>query len=60
LSCGAKPARYSITWVSRTSAHQECQHEPGLHARRLPRRMDWDQCIVKLDVTRIAVFTPAT
>ena len=34
---------------------------PACRPARLPRLIDWSaQCIVKLEVTRIAVFTPAT
>jgi hypothetical protein len=34
---------------------------PARKAGRLPRLMDWSaQCIVKLEVTRMAVLTPAT
>ena len=34
---------------------------PAFRPARLPRLIDWSaQCIVKLDVSRIAVFTPAT
>ena len=34
---------------------------PARNAGRLPRLIDWSaQCIVKLEVTRMAVFTPAT
>ena len=34
---------------------------PAWSPARLPRLIDWSaQCIVKLDVTRMTVFTPAT
>ena len=54
--------RYSTTCVSRNASPiMNVSTIPARNALRLPRLIDWSaQCIVKLEVTRIAVFTPAT
>ena len=62
-SWGAKPTReYSRACVSRkTSPIRKVSSRPACKPARLPRLIDCrDQCIVKLDVTRIAVLIPAT
>ena len=63
LSCGANPTRpYSIICVKRNvKPIRNVSTRPACMPARFPRRIDWSaQCTVKLDVTRIAVFTPAT
>ena len=54
--------RYSTTCVSRKAKPmRNVSTIPARNAGRLPRLIDCSaQCIVKLEVTRMAVFTPAT
>src|SRR5207244_8795783 len=63
VSCGVNPIRaYSRSWVSRNARPiRKVSVSPALRPARLPRLIDCsDQCIVKLDVTRMTVFTNAT
>ena len=62
-SCGVKPIRaYSRSCVSRkVSPIRKVSVKPACSPARLPRLIDCsDQCIVKLDVTRMEVLTNAT
>src|SRR4029453_19572071 len=54
--------RYSTNWVRRKARPiMKVSVIPARNAGRLPRLIDCKaQCIVKLEVTRIAVLTPAT
>ena len=63
LSLGENPIRaYSAICVSRNVRPMaKVSTRPALSPARLPRLIDVSaQCIVKLDVTRIAVLIPAT
>jgi hypothetical protein len=53
---------YSFIWMNRKVApSRNVVTSPIWRPRRLPARIDSRaQCIVKLELTRIAVFTPAT
>ena len=53
---------YSRAWVSRkTRPIRKVRSSPACSPARFPRLIDCSaQCMVKLEVTRIAVFTPAT
>src|SRR6476620_12234425 len=63
LSRGAKPIRaYSVICVARkVKPIRNVSTSPAHRPARLPRLIEVKaQCIVKLEVTRIAVLTPAT
>ena len=63
LSPGWKPIRaYSVTCVARNvKPIRNVSTRPARRPARLPRLIEVSaQCIVKLDVTRIAVLIPAT
>ena len=63
LSRGANPIRaYSVICVARNvKPIRKVRTSPAFSPARSPRLTEVSaQCTVKLDVTRIAVFTPAT
>ena len=62
MSEGAKPRRvYSRAWMSRNvSPSRNVSASPAIRPERLFRLIDWSaQCMEKLDVTRMIVFTSA-
>ena len=62
LSDGPKPIRvYSRAWISRNvSPSRNVSVSPAIRPERLFRLIDWSaQCMEKLDVTRMIVFTRA-
>jgi hypothetical protein len=62
LSEGPKPMRvYSRAWMSRNvSPSRNVSVRPAIRPERLFRLTDWSaQCMEKLEVTRMIVFTSA-